>query len=269
MRAVARLRRAKGPRSRSAWNAAVLENTLFDLLGEPVLVVARDCSLLDLSSAAAALLTRGSVLRVDRGRLAAPSAAATARLRRSVAGIALQAGPAAALTMALPSYDGRAPALAVLSPLQRGEFRVAGRGYGRPDPGHRAGGARRRLGRRAARPVRPDPGRGANRPGAARRSAAAGDRGSASCRPRDRAHPPAPDLREDGNPAPEPARAPVAGVRQPVAERARPRSVGNRSVNDPPQWVGQPGPGPRRATSGGKLRRVRRHSSLPGHARSA
>ena len=98
----------------------MLGDILFDLLGESLLLVARDCSLLDLTSATAALLTRGSVLRVDRGRLAARSAAATARLRHSVAGIALQVGPAA-LTMALPSCDGRAPALAVLSPHQRGE----------------------------------------------------------------------------------------------------------------------------------------------------
>ena len=172
------MRRASKDRARGQpWNAAVLENTLFDLLGEPLLLVARDCSLLDLQ------LRRCRVAdtRVGPPRRSWPPRRPKRRGDRAPAAErggyrACKPARRSALTMALPSYDGRAPALAVLSPLQRGESRRRPR-HGRPDPRRSSRRRRRRHGRRAARPVRPDPGRGANR-GRCSRSAAAGDRGS-------------------------------------------------------------------------------------------
>lgn len=88
---------------------------LFELLGESLLLVARDCSLVDLTSSANVLLAHGTVVRLVRGRVAAADVAATARLRRALRQLLSPDCPACMLAVDLPREDSGPAALALLS----------------------------------------------------------------------------------------------------------------------------------------------------------
>jgi DNA-binding CsgD family transcriptional regulator len=94
----------------------VLSSDIFTRLGANALLLAPDSTVLDLTSAARAMLDRALVLRLDgRRRLACMDPRGTSSLRRRVA--AVSDGAFRAATVALPRADGLHPALASLSAL--------------------------------------------------------------------------------------------------------------------------------------------------------
>jgi DNA-binding CsgD family transcriptional regulator len=95
----------------------VLTDPIFTHLGESVLLLAPDSTVLDLTAAARATLGHGLVLRLDRGRLACVAARGTTLLRRHVLALAYAGDPFRVVTLALPRVDGSPPALARFSAL--------------------------------------------------------------------------------------------------------------------------------------------------------
>lgn len=95
----------------------MLTDPIFTHLGESILLLAPDSTVLDVTAAARETLSRGLVLRLDRGRLACVHARGTTLLRHQVLSLALAGDIFRAVTLALTRDDGSPPALARLSIL--------------------------------------------------------------------------------------------------------------------------------------------------------
>jgi DNA-binding CsgD family transcriptional regulator len=92
----------------------VLSHPVFNRLGEKLILLASDATLIDLTSSARTMLDRRLTLRLEHGRLACMAARGTVRLQALVVKVACNGDTGPAATLALPGGDDLPPALATL-----------------------------------------------------------------------------------------------------------------------------------------------------------
>ena len=96
----------------------MLSHPVFNLLGEKLVLLASDSTLIDLTGPARALVDRRLMLKLEHGRLACMTARATVRLHDLVVKVARNTENGPAVTLALRhSADDVPPALATLSAM--------------------------------------------------------------------------------------------------------------------------------------------------------
>ena len=216
-----------------------------DLMDQGVVLVDAEASVVHANRAAEAAIARGDGIGTARTVLACDRADDTGILRRLVGEASRGVnGGAAGGTLAVRRRSGRRPLSVLVAPLRGGRPPPLGPPATAivlvADPKRRSP-----LPRVLARTLRPDPGRGTYRDGAARPRLAGRDGRQARRQPRHGPHPAAARLRQDRHPQPGGARAADAGAPAAgphgsanLAARHASASVGHRS---PTGVAGPPG----------------------------